>query len=118
MSHSIDFHSANSSQIEADLGQRLRAIRIGREITQQQLAELAGVRLNTIHRLENGRGVSLDTFIRVMTALGLQGDLESLLPDADIRPVDRVQTGGVERQRACPKPSTSKEGRWTWGDEK
>jgi transcriptional regulator with XRE-family HTH domain len=118
MTHSIDFHSANSTQIEAELGRRLRAIRIGREITQQQLAELAGVRLNTVHRLENGRGVSLDTFIRVMTGLGLNGDLESLLPETDLRPLERVQTGGVERQRARPKPSTSKDGRWTWGDEK
>lgn len=118
MSHSIDFHSANSSQVEAELGRRLRAIRLGRMITQQRLAELAGVRLNTIHRLENGRGVSLDTFIRVLTALGLQGDLENLLPDADIHPLERVQMSGMERQRARSKQTSPKEDGWTWEDEK
>lgn len=71
----------------------------------------------TISRMENGKGTSLDTFIRVLTALGLQNNLQALLPDPSIRPVDRIRMGDVERKRARPAQPTEPEGTWVWGDE-
>ena len=67
-------------------------------------------------RLEKGQGVSVDTFIRVLTALGIQQNLETLLPDPTIRPIDRIDIDGSERKRARPGSSIDKPISWSWGD--
>ncbi len=117
MTYKIDFSIATSEQIEAALCKRLERIRLSRNTTQTQLAEEAGVSPRTIGRLEKGQGVSVDTFIRVMTALGIQQNLEALLPDPTVRPIDRVGFGAGERKRARPIPSSDKRATWSWGDD-
>jgi transcriptional regulator with XRE-family HTH domain len=116
MAYKIDFSIANSDQIESALTERLENIRLERNITQAQLAQEAGVTLRTIRRLEKGQGVSCDTFIRVLIALRLQQNLQILLPDPAIRPIERIRTGG-ERQRARPARPKKEGSAWTWGDE-
>lgn len=116
MAYKIDFGLANSRQIEAALCRRLEKIRLARNTTQKQLATEAGVSLRTISRLEKGEGVSLDTFIRVLLALGIQHGLESLLPDPAIRPMDRIGGGASERMRARPAKGKKRSENWSWGD--
>jgi len=115
MAYNIDFTVAASSQIEAALCKRLESIRLSRNMTQTQLAEAAGVSPRTIGRLEKGEGISLDTLIRVMTALRIQQNLEALLPDPSVRPIERVGGGG-QRKRARPRPSGGRRAAWSWGD--
>lgn len=118
MSYNLDFTLANSNQIEGAICKRIESIRLSRNMTQMQLSKAAGVSPRTIGRLENGEGVSLDTFIRILIALGIQQNLEALLPDPLVRPVERIGFGGSERKRARPsKLSEDKgEGVWSWGD--
>lgn len=116
MAYKIDFSVATSDQIEAALCERLENIRLSRNITQIQLAKEAGVSPRTIGRLEKGQGVSVDTFIRVLTALGIQQNLEALLPDPTVRPVERVGIGGGERKRARPGLHSDEGAMWSWGD--
>lgn len=99
-----------------ELGERLAAVRLGRNLTQRQLAQDAGLSLNTLRRLEAGENVSLDTLIRVLEVLDLADRLEVLTPPLDVRPVDRVRmTTKAERRRARPtQPKTPEP--WTWGD--
>ncbi len=117
MTYNIQFSTATSEQIESALCARLSRIRLSRNITQRQLAEEAGVSLRTIGRMENGEGVSLDTFIRVLIALRIQHSLEILLPDPVVRPVERVSERGSERRRARPKVTSEDQKAWTWGDD-
>jgi len=116
MTHNIDFSLATSNQIEATLCKKIEQIRLSRNITQEQLSKDAGISLRTLRRLEKGEGVSMDTFIRIMMALGIQHNLESLLPDPSIRPVERVKRNSVERKRARPTKTNNKQS-WSWGDE-
>ncbi len=116
MTYSVDLSIATSTQIAGVLGRRLEGLRLARNLTQRQLADEAGVSLRTIGRLEKGEGVSLDTFLRVLSALGLQHALEGLLPDPAIRPVERVEARGRERRRARPSPSSEPAPAWTWGE--
>jgi len=116
MSYKIDFSVAASDQIEAVLCKRLESVRLSRNMTQKQLAEEAGVSPRTIGRLEKGQGVSLDTFIRVMRALGIQYSLEALLPDPTVRPIERVGITARERKRARPVHPSDEQLNWSWGD--
>lgn len=117
MSVKPDYLLATSAQIETDLCRQLADIRLARNLTQAQLAAEAGVNLRTIRRLEKGQGVSLDTFIRVLMALGLQNNLQALLPDPTVRPMERVSGGGTERRRARPRKIAEDAAAWAWGDE-
>lgn len=84
-----------------DLGLRLKALRLQRNIKQGALARDAGVSAPTLGALENqGRG-TVETLARVMYALGREGELEGLLlPDAPSsldqlgRPSRRQRAGG------------------------
>ena len=116
MFYKIEFSIATSDQIEAALCKRLESIRLSRNITQAQLAEEAGVSPRTIGRLEKGQGVSMDTFIRIMIALRIQQNLEALLPDPTVRPIERVGMGAGERKRARPAKSIDERSTWSWGD--
>ena len=116
MSQQLDFSLASNEAIEADLGQRIEAIRLGRNVNQTQLAVEAGVSRRTITRLENGGGVSVDTLIRVLRALGLADRLAALLPDPGVRPIERGRLKGRKRQRARPQAKQAT-ARWTWAED-
>lgn len=117
MVNTIDFSIATSEQIEEFLCGQLKRIRLSRNFTQTQLAQKSGVAFRTVKRLEEGQSVTLNTFIRIMLALDIQQNLETLLPDPTIRPIERVNTGGSERKRARPTQSDTDNSTWVWGDE-
>jgi transcriptional regulator with XRE-family HTH domain len=102
--------------VTADLGATLARIRLANNITQQALATRAGVAVRTLRRLEAGHGGTLDTLIRLMQALRLENHLQGLLPDPGIRPVERLELGGRERQRARALPPSAQKP-WTWDEE-
>lgn len=114
MSYKLDFDAASSEQIEQALCARLEQIRLSRNITQRDLAKEAGVSARTINRMARGEGISLNTFIRVLSALRIQQNLSALLPDPSVRPIERIELDGRQRQRARPKRRTP--AAWTWGD--
>lgn len=116
MTLKIDYSLASISEIEAEIGRRIEAIRLGGNISQSQLASEAGISRRTITRLENGEGISVETLIRIMRALNLADRLEALLPDPNIRPIDRVRLKGKQRQRARPSAEKSSSD-WTWGSD-
>ncbi|MBB5878840.1 transcriptional regulator with XRE-family HTH domain [Xanthomonas sp. 3498] len=67
------------------LGERLRAARMRRQMTQAELAERVGVSVPTVGKLERGDpATSLSTVLRVLTALGLDKDIELLARDDDV----------------------------------
>lgn len=115
MEHKPDFDMANPGQIAKVLGLRLSEIRLSKNQTQEHIAHEAGISRGTLVRLEQGRGASLDSFIRVIMALNLQEHLAQMLPDPSIRPLDRVRLSGRERQRARPTKPEPADEQWTWG---
>lgn len=63
----------------AALGQRLRAARLRRDLTQAMLAERVGVTVPTIAKLERGVATtSLSTMLRVLNSLGFATDIDAL----------------------------------------
>ena len=62
--------------MEADVGRRVRHVRRTKDVTQAQLAVLAGLNVITISRLENGTAkvVYGDTIVALARALGVSAD--------------------------------------------
>lgn len=101
--------------MESDLYSRLVAVRLSKNISQAKLSAEAGVSRRTISRMENGEGISLNTFVRIMVALGLKDQLAALLPDATIRPIDRVRLKSERKHASSPRKPPENNG-WQWGD--
>ena len=115
MTHKIDFAIASSDAVINALFQRIEQLRLSRNISQAALAKEAGVSRSTITRLASGENISVDSFVRVMQALGLADHLAALLPNPNVRPVERIRLEGAERRRASSKRKAA--GAWTWGNE-
>jgi len=108
---------ATSRQLENKIGERLSRLRLSRNVTQAILAEQAGIGVRTLRRLESGEPSTLDTFLRVASALDLEGAIMAALPEGQIRPIERVSMKGERRQRARPTEKKSGQPTWKWGDE-
>lgn len=72
------FNLAPSSEILLVLGQRLRSHRLAQGLPQRELAQMAGLSLGALRKLESSGQSSLETFIHVVQALGLVDELEDL----------------------------------------
>ena len=100
------------------IGQRLASLRLARNLTQQQLAEQAGLGLRTVQRLELGAtATQLSGFMRFCRVLGLLDRLETLIPEPAASPMAQLESQGRRRQRATGRPAASgKKKKWTWGE--
>ena len=95
-----------SEEMELEFGQQLRDLRLRRNINQCQLAEQAGVALNAVKNLENGRGATLSSLVKVLRALGRADWLATLAPTVDISPMQMLKTR-LPRQRASKNKGPS-----------
>jgi len=103
-----------SRALRIELGRRLAKLRLARNVTQRTLAEDAGIGVRTLRRLEAGEPCGLDTLLRVAIALGRGEALLNAVPPREVRPIERVDSGGRERQRARPRKRVSPEDPWSW----
>lgn len=103
-----------------EIGSRLAAARLARNLTQAALAEEAGVSKRTIERLESGEvAARLSALVRVCRALHMAERLDALVPAPAASPVEQLKLAGRRRKRASGRRSrsTSATWTWTWGDE-
>lgn len=103
--------------ILAELGRRLAQRRLELQLTQEMLAEQAGVSKRTVERIEAGATAQMSTVIRILRVLVLLDRLETLAPEAGLRPMDLVRLKGKARKRASGKRKSTDEKPWQWGDE-
>ena len=110
----MDFYSLSDKHIECELGNRLKALRLQKNITQKQLAEAATLSLNSIKSLEAGRG-KLSTIIAVLRELEALDHLDSFIPEVSISPMQLAKMQGRVRKRASGeriKSQASDESEW------
>jgi transcriptional regulator with XRE-family HTH domain len=106
--------------ILAELGRRIEAARLLRNLTQEDFAGAADISRPTLQRLEAGASVQLSTLVRVLRALDLLPALDLLLPPARPGPVEQLDTRGRGRKRASrtAKVTPLLKTAFTWGDER
>ena len=125
--------NASDELLLRELGAKLARERLGKNLTQAQLAAQAGISLRTLSRIERGSGAALmSAFIRVCRALGLADRFATLVPEAQPSPMEQLKMQGRQRRRASGRraakyslPETDAEKfmvaepapEWKWGDE-
>jgi transcriptional regulator with XRE-family HTH domain len=87
--------------ILGEIGSRLAAVRLIRNLTQAALAQEGGVSRRTVERLESGEvAARLSGLVRICRALDLTGRLDALVPSPVASPVDQLKLAGRRRKRA------------------
>ena len=112
----ITNHSTDQAVL-SEIGERTTRSRLDRNLTQAQLATDAGVSKRTVERMEKGESVQMTSFIRILRALDLADNLDSLVPEPRVSPMAQLELKGRERRRASSGGKTEDPGEtWTWGE--
>ena len=95
------FIIASSEAICSELGTRCRLVRLTRNLTQQQLADMTGASLSSVRRFEAKGQCSLDLWVKIAHALQMVQQLEPLFMQqaASIAELEKQQAA-KQRQRA------------------
>lgn len=95
-------------EMEQDLGEKLKRLRLHKNLDQRTLAERASVSVRALRNLEGGEGSTVRTLLRVLRALGRESWLQTVAPVPTINP-ESFTTRNSARQRASKsRPSTQR----------
>ena len=78
-----DYYEYSIPELIKLLGARFKDYRLRSNMTQKEVAEQAGVSINTITKFENGvtGSMSLGTFLLLMKAIGQIEGLDGIMPE-------------------------------------
>lgn len=85
--------------LAAALGARLKQARLNADLTQAQIALIAGISAKAVTSAERGQS-QLETFVAIMQALGLTEQLDLFLPEQPPSPIMMAKLAGKKRSRA------------------
>jgi transcriptional regulator with XRE-family HTH domain len=91
-------------EMEAALGEKLRTLRLSRNLDQKTLAERAGLSVRALRNLESGQGSTVRTLVGVLRALGRQDWLNTIAPVATINPLTLTREAQPRQRASRPRP--------------
>lgn len=99
--------------IAESLGGRLKQARLNHDMTQAEVAALAGLSRKVVLNAEKGK-VQLEGLVAIMVALDLTAQLEHFLPPQTISPLQLSKLQSKQRQRASGQRKTKHEEPLEW----
>jgi len=110
----MSIYGMSDLSILREIGRRLKRKRLEKNLSQQRLADLAGLNRTTIGEAERGTPFGVLTLIQILRALNALEEMDSFLPDPGISPIQLAKMKGKERRRASPQTTSSDEGEFDW----
>ncbi|MCE3253339.1 MAG: family transcriptional regulator [Cellvibrio sp.] len=99
----MKFYTMTNAAVAAELGKRLEALRLARNVTQQALATEIGITAKSYRQLVAGGG-KVENMIAALRALNALEQLDNFLPAAPPSPLEQLKQRGKQRQRARITP--------------
>ena len=122
----MNFNFMSDDAILREIGERLKQARLQRNMTQAALSDLTGVSRRTIQKTEEGEVSTLKTLIALLRGLSLLDQLNLLIPETPLSPIQLAKLRGKVRRRASgagrkPNPKDLMQGNepkadWQWGE--
>jgi len=112
--------------ILVELGEKIRQVRLRKDMTQIALAEESGVAKRTIERFEKGASIQLTGLVRILRALGMIELLLDLIPEQENSPMAQLLGEKKVKYRASRKDKNKDKSptqpdetssKWEWGEE-
>lgn len=82
-----DIDILSVEELQAQLGEQIRQLRIAKNLTQFSAAEKAGISERAMKDLEAGRGSTVETLLRVLKALDSLAGLDLIVPKPTVSPL-------------------------------
>ncbi|MCL2510766.1 MAG: helix-turn-helix domain-containing protein [Bacteroidales bacterium] len=95
----MNWNSLSNSAIIEEVGKRLKEYRFQRKLTQQELAEQAGISVFSVTQIEKGNAVTLNVFLSVLRVLRLLDNFELFIPAIGISPIELLKLKGKTPKR-------------------
>ena len=109
----MSLSNQSPAAIAAELGARLKQARLNIDLTQEQVAQKAGLTRKAMIKAEKG-DAKLDVLVAILQALGLTEQLARFIPEQPISPVQLAKLSGKQRQRSSGKVRDKKKGNEQW----
>jgi len=113
-----DIYMLTDTAILAKIGEKIKAIRLKQNITQQSLAESSNVSLSSLKKIEKGEIRSFDSLLRLLRTLGKLDALQQLVEEEQMSPNEYyslVQSAKAKpRRRAAGKMNNKQEEESEW----
>jgi len=107
----MNYSGMSTEAICRELGERIKNLRLRKNLTQEEVANRARLSLNPIKALEKGQG-KISTVIAVLGVLGTLEALDAFIPETPISPIQLARMQGKKRRRSSgsrtQKPSDHK----------
>ena len=111
--NTTNWYSMSDPAIVSQLGTFLRQIRLQQNLTQEQVAEKAGLSRSAISDMENGKTVaSLLTTVQVLRALQQLQLLDNWQVTSQVSPLQMAKLSGKERLRASGTTTKKEDSEW------
>lgn len=79
-------YSLSDAQILAKIGEKIKAVRLKQNITQDSLAQSSSISLSSVKKVESGKIGSFDTLLRILRTLGMLDELSHLCEEEQMSP--------------------------------
>ena len=93
-------------ELQRQLGERLKLLRISRNFSQEELAKKAGISLKTLRNLEHGKGSSVETLVRTLKALGATNVFDQLAPIPTVSPLAILRNASPPQRVRRPRKTS------------
>jgi len=103
MTEFLDFNFSTADEISLVLAQRLKNLRVQKEITQADMAQRMGVSRSTLNTLENTGKASVTSWIKLVQCLGQETQLQPLFKPVIASIADMAKQQQPVRQRVTRK---------------
>lgn len=94
----IDYFMTNEALMQY-VGRQMRQMRINTRLSQQQLADRAGVSRSTITQVENGKGMKMESIVAMLRVLNKLEILNNFETNALVSPLLIAQQEGKNPKR-------------------
>jgi len=92
------------NELQVTLGERLKRLRLNRNLDQKATAEKAGISERALRNLESGHGSTVETLLRVLKALDYLQGIDMLAPEPSVNPLQLLhQRKAPQRVRRASK---------------
>ena len=99
----MDMTFKTPKELQTELGDRIRKLRLSRNMDQRGTADKAGVSEKALRNLETGRGSTVETLLRALKALNFLQGIEMLAPEVTIDPLALLRSSKPQQRVRRPR---------------
>lgn len=102
----LDMSFKTPAELQNALGERIRGLRLMRNIDQRTAAEKAGISERALRNLETGRGSTVETLLRTLKALDSLQGIEMIAPEVTVNPLALLHASKPPQRVRRPRKQT------------